>query len=481
MHHEEDQRLSDPDSILWTLDRDPILRSVIVAVVVLDREVPYDEVVKRLDHLCRHSSHFRSVVRTSPVPGARPRWHRDEQFDVRNHVRHVRAAGPADIRSLLDLTEHLAQGTFDPARPLWQAVLVDGLADGRSALAVKVHHSVVDGVGGIQVAARLLDADRDGSPLLGAGGPPGSSHRSDAGRPSNRERAMDAAGRTAARTAACTGRVVGTAARLARHPAGTTRDGLRLLADTRRLIEPSPSPLSPTLRGRGLDRRLELVSLTPGGMHRTAADAGVTLNDVFVAGLLLGLAHYHRRHGARPDRLRMVMPVSTRRPSDPAESNRFTPARFTMPADLPDAGAYLLAVPGLLDGWKHSPALGVTDLLAAGLDRLPPVATVGIFGLMLKGVDFVATDVPGPPAPTFLAGAEVEAIHAFAPPSGAACNAALVTTAGTPSIGLTVDAVAVPDPEVLAECLGEAFEELARAAASGAVGGAVGGATRGVI
>ncbi len=470
MHQTGDQRLSDSDSILWTLDRDPVLRSAVVGVLLLDREVPYDGVVERLDALCRRSSRLRSVVRGSPVPGGRPRWHRDERFDARTHVRHVRAAGRADLRSLLDLTEHLAQGIFDPARPLWEAMLVDGLADGRSALAVKFHHSVVDGVGGIQVAAHLLDADRGGTPLLGPGTPAGAARRPDGSGRTNRERAVDTAGRSAV----LTGRVVATAAQLARHPAGTARDGLRLLADTRRLIEPSPTPLSPTLRGRGLDRRLEVVALTPGGIHQAAVDAGVTLNDAFVAGLLLGLSHYHRRHGVRPDRLRMVMPVSTRRPTDPVESNRFTPARFTMPADLPDADTYLRTVPALLDAWKHSPALGVSDALAAGLDRLPPAATVGIFGLMLKGVDFVATDVPGPPVPTFLAGAGVEAIYAFAPPSGAAFNAALVTTAGTPSIGLTVDAAAVPDPGVLADCIGLAFEELTHAAAGRGPRGATG-------
>ena len=459
MRQGTDRRLTDADSILWTLDRDPVLRSAIVAVIVLDREVPLDEVVKRLDHLCRHAVHFRSRVRTSPLPWERPRWHEDERFDVATHVRHVRAAGRADLRALLDLTEHLARDAFDPARPLWEAILVDGLDGGRSALAVKVHHSVIDGVGGIQVAAGLLDADRDGTPLLGgapAAGP---------GRPrrSRRDRALDAAGQAAG----LPGRLTATAWKAAGDPTGTASHWIRLATDARRLVEPSPTPLSPILRGRGIDHRFELVPLTPGRLVRTAADAGVTLNDAFVAGVLVGLAGYHRRHGAHPGRLRMVMPVSTRRPTDPLESNRFTPARFAVPADLPDAAAYLRTIPGVLDAWKHSPALGVSDTLAAGLDRLPPAVTVGIFGLMLKGVDFVATDVPGPPMATYLAGAEVEAIHAFVPPSGAALNAALVTTAGEPSIGLNIDAAAVPDPGLLAECIGLGFDELADAAAQG--------------
>jgi WS/DGAT/MGAT family acyltransferase len=471
MHQGTDRRLSDADAILWTLDRDPVLRSTIVAVVVLDREVPYDEVLKRLDHLCRRSAHFRSVVRTSPLPWVRPSWHEDGRFDVATHVRHVRAAGTADLRSLLDLTENLARSALDPARPLWEAMLVDGLNGGRSALAVKVHHSVVDGVGGIQVAAGLLDADRIGTPLLGVATPAGPGTAAN-GTTSLGERV----GAVASRATTLPRRFAGTTRDAATDPIGTARHWTRLLADARRLVEPSPTPLSPLLRGRSLDRRFEVVDLVPGALQRTADGAGVTLNDAFVAGLLLGLDHYHRRHAVRPVRLRMVMPVSTRRPSDPLESNRFTPARFAVQADLADARASLDMVPTVLEAWKHSPALGVSDTLAAGLDRLPPAVTVAVFGLMLKGVDFVATDVPGPPVTTYLAGAEVETIHAFAPPSGAALNAALVTTAGAPSIGLNVDVAAVPDPTLLTGCVSLAFRELEASVVGGHVGaGATGG------
>jgi WS/DGAT/MGAT family acyltransferase len=452
-------RLSDADSILWTLDRDPVLRSVITAVILLDRAVPVDEVVKRIDGLCRASSHFRSCVHTAPTPWGRPVWRRAEHFDPASHLLHLRAPEPADLRTLLDLAQHLALPAFDPARPLWEAMLVDGLADGRAALIVKVHHSVVDGVGGIQVAARLLDGDRRGSPLLGPP-PPSADHGGGDGGP----RPFDRASRALRWTASVTGRLgtVGVAA--VRRPGRSLRQGLTLLDDTRRLVEPTPTPLSPIMRGRGMERRFDLLPLDRGLLPRLTAAGGLTLNDAFVAGLLRGLSTYHHRHGARAERLRMVMPVSTRRPGDPVESNHFTPARFVLPADLPDARAYLDQIPDHLRRWKHSPSLAVSDTLAAGLDRLPGAVTVGAFALMLKGVDLVATNVPGPPTETYLAGARVEAIHAFAPPAGAAVNAALVTTAGRPSIGITTDTVAVPDPGTLAECIAEAFEELADAA-----------------
>ena len=40
--------------------------------------------------------------------------------------------------------------------------------------------------------------------------------------------------------------------------------------------------------------------------------------------------------------------------------------------------------------------------LADVLNRLPTDATTGIFGSMLRGVDFVTSNVPGPPIPVYL-------------------------------------------------------------------------------
>ncbi len=114
--------------------------------------------------------------------------------------------------------------------------------------------------------------------------------------------------------------------------------------DAARLVVPAPRPLSPVFRDRGLSRRFETVDL-PTGALGVAVGSGVTLNDVFVSGLLRGLSHYHRRHGSRAAYLRVVMPVRTRRPSDPIESNRFVPVRVVLPADLPDASSYLHQVP----------------------------------------------------------------------------------------------------------------------------------------
>jgi diacylglycerol O-acyltransferase len=103
-------------------------------------------------------------------------------------------------------------------------------------------------------------------------------------------------------------------------------------------------------------------------------------------------------------------------------------------------------------------------MLTIALGLLP--ATVGVFEMMQKGVDIIATDIPGPPTEAHFASARIEARYAFAPTSGAALNATPVSLAGGPSIGLTIDTGAVADPVVLIECLGRGLDDVASAAAT---------------
>ena len=106
--------------------------------------------------------------------------------------------------------------------------------------------------------------------------------------------------------------------------------------------------------------------------------------------------------------------------------------------------------------------LAISELLATALDTVPDPLVTAMWGSMLKGVDFCITNVPGPPFKTYLGGAQVERMYAFAPPSGAAVNVSLVTSADRVCIGIVVDSAAVPDSPQLATCLAGGFEEVLR-------------------
>ena len=96
------------------------------------------------------------LVRT-PLGGGRPVWVDDPAFDVRRHVREVRAGPPGDERALLTLAAQAVTQRLPRDRPLWSATFVTGLAAGNAALIVAFHHVLADGIGGLAVLAELVD------------------------------------------------------------------------------------------------------------------------------------------------------------------------------------------------------------------------------------------------------------------------------------------------------------------------------------
>ena len=79
---------------------------------------------------------------------------------------------------------------------------------------------------------------------------------------------------------------------------------------------------------------------------------------------------------------------------------------------------------------------------------------------MLKGIDFVTSNVPGVPIPLFLARAAVESQFAFGPMTGAAANLTLLSYQDQIHIGINSDPAAVPDRAVFLGCLRDGFEEV---------------------
>jgi WS/DGAT/MGAT family acyltransferase len=154
------------------------------------------------------------------------------------------------------------------------------------------------------------------------------------------------------------------------------------------------------------------------------------------------------------------MPISTRREGDERGGNRFTPARFALPTAIDDPAESMRALGNIVRSWRQEPAIGLTNVLAGVLSHLPGEVTTSIFGSMLKGVDFVATNVPGAQERSWLAGAEVLQLYGFGPTSGAAVSVALLSHLDTCGIGINSDASAIPDPDVLTACLTESLEEI---------------------
>ena len=133
-----ESRMSDSDALMWTIEKDALLRSTITAIAVLDTAPDHDRLRRLLDRGSRSVPRLRQRVRANPLSIAPPRWETDPHFDLDYHVRFVRATGDGDLRAVLDMAQPIAMAGFDRARPLWEATLIEGMEDGRAALVMKV-------------------------------------------------------------------------------------------------------------------------------------------------------------------------------------------------------------------------------------------------------------------------------------------------------------------------------------------------------
>src|SRR5205085_9870605 len=100
---------------------------------------------------------LRQRLEEAPLGLANPVWSDDATFDLDWHVRQASLPDPAGDAELGWFVGREFSHRLDRARPLWEATLIGGLANGRKALLMKVHHALVDGVAAIGLAALVLD------------------------------------------------------------------------------------------------------------------------------------------------------------------------------------------------------------------------------------------------------------------------------------------------------------------------------------
>ncbi|MDQ1374420.1 MAG: diacylglycerol O-acyltransferase / wax synthase [Actinomycetota bacterium] len=450
-----EHRMSDSDALMWTIEKDPLLRSTITAVALLDGSPDLARVRDKVERGLRLIPRLRQRAAAPPLRVAPPQWVVDPHFDLDYHLRSVRCPGDGTLRDLLDYAAPLAMQGFDRARPLWEFTVVDGMADGKAALIQKVHHSVTDGVGGIELALMLLDMERDPSGDSGPMDP-----LSEAERPSPLELLRSGMDHVRRRQLGIAQRTLAGVPRVALGGVGAARGAMDTVRSLGRLLTPVTTPLSPIMGGRSLSVHFDVLTAPIAETKAAARKADGKLNDAFVAAVAGGLARYHERHDAPVDALRMTMPISVRVEGQNLGGNQFVPARFPVPLNIADPVERMRVVRGLVTEQRNEPALAFTDAIAGVLNRLPTGVVTQLFGSMLKGIDFVTSNVPGAPFPVFLAGAKVEGNFAFAPLSGAGANITLLSYLDEVQVGVNTDPAAVPDPDVFLACLEEGFDEV---------------------
>ena len=421
-----DNRLSDTEALMWSIERDPLLRATFLTVTFLDRRPDVARFRRRMAHAAARIPRLRQRIDGR-------QWIDDPDFDLEYHVRHIVLPPPGTDRHLLDDAARDYEHAFDPVRPLWRIVIVDGLEGDRAAMVASMHHTITDGVGGVRMSAMFLDVERDApdEPTLDPG------PRKETVPPTVAESVRRAVGE-----------VVGSV----RDPLGTVRSiGSQLL-----LVDGSRSPL---WRGRrSLGRRFDTMRVDLEAARSAAHRLGGTLNDLYVTGVVRGIGAYHESCGVPVEELRMSMPISTRTDKS-SGGNAFTPMRVLVPTDAIDPVEHFRAVQARIGGVKGDRALSLAGSLSGLLTSLPSPLIARLARSQVETVDFACSNVRGAPFDLYVAGARVDANHAMGPTAGTACNVTLLSYSGSMDIGINSDTAAIDDPEALRDCVAGGLTE----------------------
>ena len=273
------------EALMWRAEADPRTRSTGVLLEILDREPDWDRLVAAHDRVSQQIPRLRERAVEPLLPLFPPAWSPDPHFEVGYHLQRVRLPAPGTMRQLLDLAQGILARPLDKARPPWEAVLIEGLQDGRAGYLLKVHHSLSDGIGLIQ----LLTLAHSRAPE------PGDHQLAPRAAPRPlltpksllatrlRQRLTDAPADFIRRS----GDSVKLIGRTVRNPAAVAGDTLRFGLSLRRVLTPPPAERSPLLRGGGgVGYRFVLHDVPLSDLKAAGKAAGGSVNDAFLAGLL---------------------------------------------------------------------------------------------------------------------------------------------------------------------------------------------------
>lgn len=433
----------------------------------------YDLLLSLIAERLGSARRFRQKLR--PVPGhlAAPVWVDDDEFDLTYHVRQSALPRPGTMAQLQELVARILSRHLDRHRPLWEMYLVEGLSDGRLAVLSKTHAAMVDGIAGVDLLSLLFD-DARGETAHGPEPRSPWSPRPAPGAPAlvatavadwvrQPVRLADAA-RSGVVHGLSNWRRVASAVGDAVGGAVETLGGVAALARV-----PSQPPLSPLAVEVGQQRRVATLRTSLEDYRKIRQRHGGTVNDVVLAVVAGAFRTWLLTRGepvTASSAIRALVPLAIRT-EDAARrpDSGSAPIVIDLPVGEGSAAVRLQHVRYETSSHGASPE-SVGAAVMTRLDGFAPATLHAMSTRMVAGwgrrrFSTVVANVPGPQHPLFAAGARMLEVYPVIPlTSGTAVTIGVTSYDGSLYYGLNGDRDALPDLEVLAQCLEESLAEL---------------------
>ena len=359
-----------------------------------------------------------------------PRWEDDGDFDIDAHLHRVALPGPGDRQALEALVGDLMSTPLDMTKPLWQMHLVESLEAGGSALLVRIHHCIGDGIALVRVLLSLTDA----------------SARARVVKPENAALGRGSRGLPLAEIAS----VLVEPLRALEY----AQQGISA-ADTLRRLVTLPADPPTLLKGRlGVTKRAAWSANLPlEAIKEACRRHRATINDLLIGAVAGSLRNYliERGEDVAGLEIRAAVPVNLRPLDGPLElGNQFGLVFLPLPVSISDPVARVVEVKRRMDEIKGPSEAVVAFGVLNALGLVPARLHGNLVEFFGGKATAVLTNVPGPREPLYLAGRKITGIMFWVPQSGRlAIGISILSYAGNVQVGVAADAGLVPDPDRL--------------------------------
>ncbi len=452
------QRLSGWDAVLLYSETPNVhMHTIKAAVIELDEDSrgfdidAFRQVIAgRMDKLVPLGYQLIDI----PLKFHHPMWRENCEVDFNYHIRPWKVAAPGGRRELDEAIGQIASTPLDRAHPPWEMYFVEGLANDRIAVVVKLHHALADGVASANLMAHGMD-------LM-----PTPQRRSYMPDPAPTSRHLVASAfvdhlRHIAR--------IPTTIRYTAQGVGRVRRSSRKLSP--QLTMPFTPPLTFMNHRITPERRFGTATLALADVKETGKKLGATINDMVLALSSGALRTLLLRYDGTAQPLLASVPVSYDFSPERISGNRFSGMMVALPTDSDDPLERVRAAHDNAVSAKEGHQLLGPELISRWAAYWPPAGTEAVFRWLSnrdgqnKVLNLNISNVPGPRQRGRVGGALVTEIYSVGPlTAGSGLNITVWSYVDQLNISVLADGATVNDPHEVTEAMVADFIEIRRAA-----------------
>jgi WS/DGAT/MGAT family acyltransferase len=398
-------------------------------------------------------------------------WQTDADFDIDWHVKLAALPGKGDKIALEKFVSELASSPLDHARPLWQFQLIEKY-DGGSVAISRIHHCYADGLALVQVMLSLTDAPKEVPLGHAASKPEKRKELAKVWLPKDQgsvfERLLQPARAGLAKAMEFGGKAIGKGGDLIRDPvlaASIARESSEIARELAIALSLADDPPTAFKGPLGASKRCAWAEPLP--LEEVKAIGRIlrcTVNDVLLSCAAGALRSYLRSVGEQVDgvTIRATVPVNLR-PLEHAKKlgNHFGLVFLELPIGEANPMRRLERVAASMRELKRSRQAALTFGLLAAVGMAPASVQRMALELFSRKATTVATNVPGPQMPLYLAGCELKEMMFWVPQNGTiGMGLSILSYNGRVHFGVIADSKRVPDPEPIVQRFASEVEKL---------------------